>query len=216
MKRVAARSSSGRRAPVEVLECQPLHAGDQEHRRRVDLALRRTTLERQQQLAEDGAEVAFHRAHDRLDLVLHDRLRGKVEVDTLKPGITFHQAPDARDQTFDEFAGISGLRESADDLLDDELADLACDGGDKSLLRAEVVGDQRLVLTRSRRDLGQRQTGVAVLLEDIQPGLEDPLRCVGGRSAWASGGCLVGCAQDLGCLGSRQCCRVGNHSCMSG
>ena len=64
---------------------------------------------------------------------------------------------------------------AADGLNDrrrDQLAELGGDGCNEALLRAEVVRDQRLVLTRACRDLGDCQARVAVRLHHLQAGVE--------------------------------------------
>ena len=54
-----------------------------------------------------------------------------------------------------------------------------------------MVGDQRLVLARPRGDLGDGEAGVAVRLQHLEAGLEDPLpgarRRAPGRGLWRGG-----------------------------
>ena len=69
----------------------------------------------------------------------------------------------------------------------DELAELGGDSCHQALLGAEVVGDQRLVLAGARRDLGDREAGIAVGLHHLQAGIEQavasPARGPAGPSA---------------------------------
>src|SRR5207244_611999 len=57
----------------------------------------------------------------------------------------------------------------------------------QALLGAEVVGDQRLRLPGRGGHLRDRQAGVAVRLQDVDRGLEDPLAGAGGRPSPAGG-----------------------------